>query len=291
MNRRQVIYYGGASILAAGSTLLASNWQKAQGQTQGNNSVLVQNLGHTCFLLTGNGLRILVNPFRTIGCTAGYRLPKVEADLVLISSQLWDEGAAEKLPGNPRILYEPGVYEIKGFRIQGIGIAHDRKGGRRFGTNVAWRWTQGGISILHLGGAAAPIVIEQKILMGSPDLAFIPVGGGPKAYNPEEAKQAMEALRPKIMIPTQYLTTAADKSVCELVPLEDFLKLVEGMNIRKVADSQLRINRQDLPKEGTLIRVLDYKQALRPASERTTPASATTTPSTPTTENQPTSAK
>jgi L-ascorbate metabolism protein UlaG (beta-lactamase superfamily) len=41
---------------------------------------------------------------------------------------------------------------------------------------VAWQWTQSGIKILHLGGAAAPIALEQKILMGSPDLALVPVG-------------------------------------------------------------------------------------------------------------------
>jgi len=28
--------------------------------------------------------------------------------------------------------------------------------------NVAWRWTQAGISIVHLGGAAAPIELEQE---------------------------------------------------------------------------------------------------------------------------------
>lgn len=262
MKRRQVIYYGGAGLLATAGTLLAANWQNALGQTP-SNSLLVQYLGHTAFLFTGGGVRILVNPFRNVGCTAGYRLPKVEADLVLISSQLWDEGATEGLPGNPKVLYEPGVYEIEGLKIQGVSIAHDRKGGRQFGTNVAWRWTQGGIKILHLGGAAAPIELEQKILMGSPDLALIPVGGGPKAYNPEEAKKAMEVLRPKIMIPTQYLTDAADKSTCDLLPLKDFLELVKGMNVSLIPNNQLRISPKDLPKEGTLIRVLDYKQVLK----------------------------
>ena len=56
-------------------------------------------------------------------------------------------------------------------QIQGIAIDHDRQGGKRFGTNVAWQWTQGGIKILHLGGAAAPINIEQK--MGVAVLRFI----------------------------------------------------------------------------------------------------------------------
>lgn len=264
MKRRQAIYYGGASLLAAGTSLWAAGWQKTLAQTQPGNSLLVRSLGHTCFLFTGRGLRILVNPFRTIGCTAGYRLPRVEADLVLISSQLWDEGAAENLPGSPKVLYEPGVFEIKGLKIQGIGIPHDRQGGVRFGTNVAWRWTQAGVKVLHLGGAAAPIELEQKILMGTPDVALIPVGGGPKAYNPQEARQAMEVLRPKILIPTQYLTAAADKQACDLMPVSDFLALVPDMNVRIIADSQIRIKAQDLPKEGTLIRVLDSQSLIEP---------------------------
>lgn len=263
MKRRQVIYYGGATLLAAAGSLLASRWQYTSAQNQPSNSLLIEYLGHTCFLFTGGGLRILVNPFRTIGCTAGYRLPQVEADLVMISSQLWDEGAAENLPGNPRVLFEPGVYEIKGLSIQGIGIPHDRQGGVRFGTNVAWRWNQAGLSLLHLGGAAAPIELEQKILMGTPDIALMPVGGGPKAYNPQEAKQAMEVLNPRILIPTQYLTTAADKDACDLVSVSDFLDLVSDMNIRVFTDNKIRIRPEDLPPQGTLIRVLNYEPVLQ----------------------------
>lgn len=261
MKRRQLLRYVGASAIAATRIPLASQFQPTLAQSNG--SLMVQYLGHTAFLFTGGGLRILANPFRAIGCTAGYRLPKVEADLVIISSQLWDEGAAEDLPGNPKVLYEPGVYEIKGLRIQGIGMPHDRKGGKQFGTNVAWRWTQGGIRVVHMGGAAAPIGIEQKILLGSPDVAMIPVGGGPKAYRPEEAKQAMNVLKPRVMIPTHYLTDAADKDACDLYPLNDFLELVKGMNIQTINDGKLLIQSQNLPKEGTVIRVLSYKPALK----------------------------
>jgi L-ascorbate metabolism protein UlaG (beta-lactamase superfamily) len=263
MKRRQLIRYAGASLLAATGTAWASGFERYEAQTPKGDSLLIQGLGHSCFLLTSKRWRILVNPFRAIGCTAGYRLPKVEADLVLISSQLWDEGAAENLPGNPKVLFEPGVYNINGLRIQGISIAHDRQGGRRFGTNVAWRWNQAGIRILHLGGAAAPIEIEQRILMGSPDVALIPVGGGAKVYTPEEAKQVIEALNPKIVIPTQYQTAAADKSACDLLPLSDFLKVVEGMNISQLKGDSLRLVPANLPKEGTLIRVFNAQAALK----------------------------
>ncbi|GBF85353.1 MBL fold metallo-hydrolase [Aphanothece sacrum] len=261
MKRRQLIRYAGASAIAATGIPLVSHFQPTLAQSK--DSLLVQYLGHTSFLFTGGGLRILANPFRAIGCTAGYRLPKVEADLVIISSQLWDEGAAENLPGNPKVLYESGVYEINGLRIQGIGSPHDRKEGKQFGQNVAWRWTQGGIRVVHLGGAASPINIEQKILLGTPDLALIPVGGGPKAYTPEEGKKAMEILRPKIMIPTHYLTSAADKKACDLAPIQNFLELVKEMNVKEINDNQLRLKSSDLPKEGTLVRILNYKPVLK----------------------------
>ena len=261
MKRRQLLHYASIGAITATGIPLISHFQSASAK--GNSSLMVQYLGHTSFLCIGGGLRILANPFRTLGCTAGYKLPKIEADLVVISSQLWDEGAAEDLPGNPKVLYEPGIYEIKGLRIEGVGIDHDRKGGKQFGTNVAWRWVQGGLRVVHLGGAAAPIGIEQKILLGTPDVAMIPVGGGPKAYKPEEGKRAMEILKPKVMIPTHYLTEAADTAACDLFPVDKFLELVKDMNIRHINDNKLLIKFHDLPKKGTVIRVLSEKPVLK----------------------------
>lgn len=253
MKRRQIIRTAGASLLAVAGTQIGASFRSATAQA--SNALQVEWLGHSAFLFSANGFRILANPFRAIGCTKGYRLPKVQADLVLISSQLWDEGAAEGLPGNPRILFEAGSYNIGGIQFQGISAPHDRLGGRRFGQNVVWRWSQGGIRIVHMGGAASPVTEEQKILLGSPDLALIPVGGGPKNYDATEAKAAMEILNPRIMVPTLYATPAADRSSCELQTAQPFLDLVEGMNIQKINGNKLSIQAKSLPQKGTLIRV------------------------------------
>ncbi|MDY7015191.1 MAG: MBL fold metallo-hydrolase [Cyanobacteriota bacterium] len=256
MKRRQFIRYAGASLLAAGGAFVPSIGKRAFGQSRG--TLTVTGLGHTCFLFVGGGLRVLVNPFRAIGCTQGYPVPRAEADLVLISSQLFDEGATEDLPGNPQILFEPGVFEIRNTQFQGIESERIRDRGRRFSTNVAWRWTQAGVNILHLGGAAAPIEIEQQILMGRPDLALIPVGGGPKAYRPEEAMQALRALRPKMVVPTHYRTRAADPDACNLVPVETFLQLAGEMPVARVGSNRLNLSPGNFNREETVIRVLQY---------------------------------
>ena len=254
MKRRQLMRYFGSSVLTATGMAAFSSWQSWSAQTS-SDSLQVQWLGHTCFLFKSNGIRVLVNPFRPLGCTAGYAVPDVQADLVLISSFLLDEGAVEELSGNPRILTRPGDFQINSIKFQGISMPHDREGGRRFGSNIAWRWQQGGINILHLGGAAAPIGIEQKILMGSPDMAFIPVGGGAKAYNPQEAIKAIEVLKPKVIVPTQYLTAAADKNSCDLAPVDEFLALAQEMEVRQLDGDTITIKPKDLPAEGSLIRV------------------------------------
>ena len=254
MKRRQLIRYGSMSLVATLGAIATTN---AFAQNN-NSSVTVQYLGHTCFLFTGNGLKVLVNPYRSVGCTAGYSLPDVKPDLVLISSFLLDEGAVEEIPGNPQILTEPGDYQIAGIKFQGISTPHDREGGRRFGSNIAWRWNQEGITILHLGGAAAPISLEQKILMGTPDVLFLPVGGGAKAYNPAEAKQAADTLNPKVVIPTQYRTTAADEANCDLVTVDEFLALSGEMEVKKLDVDRIAIKPGDLPQDKTVIRVLQY---------------------------------
>ena len=238
MKRRQLLgYVGMGATLALGSS---AGVVRAQ-----SGGVTVRSLGHMSFLISGNGQRVLVNPFKSIGCTAGYPAPKVSTDLVLISSQLLDEGAVDVVPGNPQLLYEAGAYDVKGTKFQGIATDHDRVGGKRFGTNVAWRWTQGGLTMLHLGGSAAPIGLEQKILMGSPDVVFVPVGGGPKAYTPEEAAAAIKVLNPKIVVPMQYKTSAA-KGECELGDVDKFLSLMSGVSVRR-ASGAIDVTRSSLP--------------------------------------------
>ena len=256
MNRRDWIRLTGLGITSSLLTVKYSQ-QNAIAQTSSSTGVNIQWLGHSCFLFTGNNLRILSNPFETLGCTANYPSPKVPADLVMISSRLLDEGAVSGLPNNPQLMVEAGVYEVGGIQFQGLRTFHDRNRGRRFGENIVWRWNQGGVNLLHLGGIASPIGVEQRILMGSPDIAFIPVGGGAKNYDPQEAMAAINVLQPKIVIPTQYLTSNADTSSCDLVPVEEFLTLAraEGLSVGNISGNRTNIRPQDLPPRGTLIRV------------------------------------
>lgn len=94
--------------------------------------------------------------------------------------------------------------------------------------------------------------------MGRPDVLLIPVGGSAKAYNPEEAKAAVQALNPKMVIPTHYKTAAADESSCDLQSVDAFLSLMQGATIRRSGGSGLTVSSGNLPSSGPVIQVLSY---------------------------------
>ncbi|NEQ54775.1 MAG: MBL fold metallo-hydrolase [Leptolyngbya sp. SIO3F4] len=251
MKRRQLLQNASAAFISTLGLGIASNWQSTQAQT---GSLRITSLGHMCFQFAGNGKTILTNPFDPRGCTQGYSAPSVSGvDLVLVSSRLLDEGFIPETT-SVNLLDEPGAYEVGGLSIQGVGMPHDREGGRRFGINTAWLWTQAGINIVHLGGAAAPIDLEDKILIGRPDLLLVPVGGGPKAYTPAEAVATVKSLQPKVVIPTQYRTNAASTS-CELEAIDKFLDLMAGTPIERIGNI-LTLQSGSLPTSGMRIKVL-----------------------------------
>ncbi|AFY71437.1 hypothetical protein Pse7367_3189 [Thalassoporum mexicanum PCC 7367] len=211
----------------------------------------LQWLGHMSFLINGNGNTILTHPFKPAGCTAFFPEPKKQSDLVLISSRLLDEGYVTNLEKQTKLLYQPGAYSLINTNFQGIRMDHDRIGGKRFGMNVAWRWEQSGVSVLHLGGAAAPLAPDQRILIGRPDVLIIPIGGGPKSYNAQEAAAVVNSLNPKLVIPTYYRTRGANAN-CELGSIDDFLAQLPNTPVRQVGSSNISITSGNLPQATTI---------------------------------------
>ncbi|MEM9136916.1 MAG: MBL fold metallo-hydrolase [Cyanobacteria bacterium P01_F01_bin.42] len=253
MNRRNFLRYAQLGTIASlGLGLKPQLAARAQA-----GSLNIQWLGHTCFLFSGSGRRVLVNPFERRGCTADYRSPLVSTDFVFISSQLSDEGAYQGLPGRPKLLSQAGTYDVEGFKVQGIKTLHDRKNGYQFGENIAWKWQQGGLTIAHLGGIASKIDIEQQILIGSPDVMLVPVGGSAKAYTPAEAKEAVDALEPKIVIPMHYKTQWSDTNNCDLLGVKSFLDLVNPTQVLQQGQS-LTLSANSLPTSGPIIYVMNY---------------------------------
>ena len=192
--------------------------------------VSITSFGHSALLIRGGGQSVLVNPFRAVGCAKGLSEPSVSASVTLASSELPDEGARI---GGGTYLSKPGSYRVGGMDLEGFSAPHDRMGGRRFGDATIWRWQQGGLNFAHLGGTAAPLSGEDRVLLGRPDVLIIGVGGGGKVYNGEEAAEVVRQLNPRRVIPVQYVNGEAPAG-CDQGGVQPFLDAMSGSKVRQI---------------------------------------------------------
>jgi L-ascorbate metabolism protein UlaG (beta-lactamase superfamily) len=196
---------------------------------QASDGVSITSYGHSALLIRGGGATVLLNPFKAVGCAAGLQEPRVSADVILASSRLLDEGAPV---ATGRFLVSPGSYRVAGLRIEGFAAPHDRLGGRRFGMATLWRWKQGGLEIAHLGGMAAPLKPEDRVLLGKPDVLIIGVGGGAKVYTGTEAAEVVRELQPRRVIPVQYVSGTTPAS-CDQGSVKPFLDAMAGTPVQR----------------------------------------------------------
>ena len=195
-----------------------------------NTGVTITSYGHSALLIQGGGAKVLVNPFKAVACASGLAEPRVSANVILASSLLLDEGAAV---ASGKFLSQPGSYRLAGLKIEGISAPHDRFGGRRFGQSTLWRWNQGGLSFAHLGGTAAKLSPEDRVLLGKPDVLIVGVGGGAKVYDGAEAAAVVRELAPKRVIPVQYVS-GKTPSNCDQSSVEPFLEAMKGTSVKRV---------------------------------------------------------
>ncbi len=193
----------------------------------------IKSYGHSAILIKGGGKSVLLNPFKAVSCASGLLEPRVTADVILASSELADEGARLS---KGKFLVKPGSYRIAGMSIEGFAVPHDRLGGRRFGQATGWHWTQAGLSFAHLGGSAGSLTGENKVLIGRPDVLIIAVGGGAKVYDGIEAAKVVRQLKPKRVIPVQYVKGMAPKN-CDQNGVSTFLDAMNDIQSTRVGSS------------------------------------------------------
>ncbi|MCX5941127.1 MAG: MBL fold metallo-hydrolase [Cyanobium sp. LacPavin_0818_WC50_MAG_67_9] len=211
------------SSLGLGTALLAASPALA------GSGVTITSYGHSALLISGGGASVLINPFKAVACAAGLAEPRVSATVVLASSRLLDEGAPV---ARGKMLVEPGSFKVGGLAIEGIAGPHDRVNGRRFGQSTLWRWKQGGLDIAHLGGTAAKLSPSDKVMLGRPDVLIIGVGGGAKVYTGGEAADVVRELKPRRVIPVQYVSGKTPKD-CDQTSVQPFLDAMAGTPVKR----------------------------------------------------------
>ncbi len=207
-------------------------------------NLLIKSLGHSSFLINSSKQSILINPFKATGCASKLTEPKeVNVDFILASSRLPDEGYN---PNDQLMFVDPGIYQFEDILLNGISVPHDRVEGRRFGMATVWSWEQNNLKIVHMGGAAGDIDINNQIVLSRPDILFISIGGGIKSYDGKEASRIVKILKPNVVIPVHFAREKQTNKDCDFSNADLFIENMKDFKVKYVGKNfQIKPKRID----------------------------------------------
>lgn len=209
--------------------------------------------GQSCFQIIArreknNQVLIVIDPFSE---EIGLRVPKLEADILLVTHQHRDHNNIKAVSGDPFLIEGPGEYEIKEVALQGIPAWHDNLLGKERGVNTIYTIEIEGMRLCHLGDLGQKeLTADQLEKIGEVDILMIPVGGI-YTISSKEAPKIMAQIEPKIIIPMHY---QVPKLKIKLDGLDKFLKTMGIKSIESLP--KLSIKKKDLSEEEAKIIVL-----------------------------------
>lgn len=206
-------------------------------------------LGHSCFKIETGGKTLVTDPYDP---KIGLTLPKdLAADIVTVSHQHFDHSYTAAVGGEPKVVNQPGQYEIGGTLITGVSTFHDNKQGAERGANIVFVIESEGIRIVHLGDLGQLLSEEQIKEIGRTDILLVPVGGH-YTIDPVEAKAVVDQLDPKIVVPMHMKRAGVDSP---LAGVEEFVKI---MSIEHGYRESLRITAGELASKFRKLVLLSY---------------------------------
>lgn len=204
--------------------------------------------GQACFSIEEKGVTVVTDPFQE---EIGLKLPKLSADAVTVSHNAPAHNNADAVEGDPKLFSWPGEYETKGIHFRMIHSFHNQKDDKDQLENNLTTINWGGIRLCHLGAQGTKFTPEQLEQVGDVDILFVPVGGK-ECLDPKKAKEVIEQIEPRVVIPMCYDTAG---SKLELGDLESFLTVM-GTKVEEPMDS-FTVKRSELPEDNSKLVVLN----------------------------------
>ncbi|MDD5144663.1 MAG: MBL fold metallo-hydrolase [Candidatus Pacebacteria bacterium] len=211
--------------------------------------------GQSCFQIVSSqgkdsAVRIVIDPFDQ---TLGLKVPKLEADILLVTHSHHDHNNVKAVSGNPFVIDMPGEFEIKGAFVQGIPSFHDSKSGTERGLNTIYVIETEDMRICHLGDLGQKELTSEQIEeIGDIDVLMVPVGG---VFTLEvaDAVKVISQIEPSITIPMHYDLPGL-KTSSKLEGAEKFLK---SMGVKSGETlPKLSVKKKDISAEEAKIIVL-----------------------------------
>jgi len=206
-------------------------------------------IGHSCFKLKGKQLTLVIDPYDSE--KMGFKLPKMEADVLMLSHDYFDHNHSKGVSGYKLLIDSEGEYELKDTFVYSISTYHDDEEGKKRGKNLMFLIEMDGFNILHMGDLGHEL--SKEILEKLPDVSvlLIPVGGN-YTIDAKTAVKVISSIEPGIVIPMHYAT---DDSALkgDLAKPDKFLTEM-GIENNYKKEEKLKLNQKnDVPDETQVV--------------------------------------
>jgi L-ascorbate metabolism protein UlaG (beta-lactamase superfamily) len=207
--------------------------------------------GHSCFRLTErNFVTVVTDPYDSK--IIGYDPLKLKAEIVTISHDAPGHNNSDAVKGTSHVLTGPGEFEIGGVFITAVQTDSAKKSKDKV-RNTVYVFDYDGITVAHLGDLQSIPTQNEIELLGSVNVALVPVGGG-GSLNAAKAAEVVSMLEPNLVIPMHFATPDSK------IKLDDLNKFIKEMGLSKLeAQPSLKVSRSSLPDETHVI-VLEYQK-------------------------------
>lgn len=204
-------------------------------------------LGHSSFKIKTKTAALVADPYSS---KVGFKMPKVEAEIVTVSHDHYDHNFVKAVKGQPFVITGPGEYEIKEVGIHGLATYHDAKEGEDRGNNTVYLITAEDLTVCHLGDLGHQLSARMVEEIGEIDVLLIPVGGQ-FTIGPKRAVEVITQVEPRIVIPMHYRTNRHQtKGFSKMLPVDAFLKQI-GVEYKK--EEKLVVSKSGLEEEMEVV--------------------------------------
>ena len=207
--------------------------------------------GHSCFRLTErNYATVVTDPYDSK--KVGYEPLKLKAEIVTLSHDAPGHNYSDAVKGSTHVLTGPGEVELGSVFI--TAVQTDSAGKKKDKVrNTVYVFDYDGITVAHLGDLQQIPTQSEIELLGTVNVALVPVGGG-NSLNAAKAAEVVSMLEPNLVIPMHYATPDSK------VSLDAINKFIKEMGLSKPeAQPLLKVSRSGLPDETHVV-VLDYQK-------------------------------
>lgn len=212
--------------------------------------------GHAAFLIETNGLRVILDPYRSPD-SGGYEPIDEPADVVVVSHEndRYHSHLGQLVPPFELVRaleVPPGGKTVRGLHVEAVRVFETPERLPEDEVTIV-HFRSEGLHVVFLGDLGHALTEAELAPLRGAEIVMA-AAGGPPTIDFAEIPPLIDAIGPRVVLPMHYKTPRIN---IKIEPVERFFEALPGIPIDRPGTSWIEVSRATLP-EGRRIVVLEH---------------------------------